>query len=232
MKYLCLIPARGGSKGVPGKNLRLLGGKPLIAWTIEQALSTVTEMRVVVSTDSTDIAEVAREVGADVPFLRPANLADDTSTTESAVLHAIGALARDGFHPDAVILLQATSPIRHRDTISRAIQHFESTDSDSLIGVVRQAPFLWKVGTVPQASYDIAHRPRRQDLTNTTSFFRETGSLYITKTEIYLQQKNRIGGSVSLFEMDEEEGIDIDTALDFHLAEIILGSPGHRCGAT
>ena len=232
MRILCVVPARGGSKGVPRKNLRVVGGKPLIVWTLEQALSARPAMDVVVSTDDEEIAAVARSAGALVPFLRPADLALDTTPTEPVVRHAIAAARAAGAAPDAVMLLQATSPMRLPGTLSRAVAQLEATGVDSLVGVVPQAPFIWVEGTAdagPTAAYDVTARPRRQDLTPATLRYRETGSVYLTRTWVYDELDNRIGGRVGLFVMDELEGIDVDTELDLEVADRRLaqlsGSP-------
>ncbi len=222
---LCVIPARGGSKGVPRKNLLDVGGKPLIVWTIEQALA-VGELDVLVSTDDPEIADVARAAGARVPWLRPAEIAQDTTPTEPVVRHAIEQVTTERGRPDAVLLLQATSPVRHDDTVARALAEFTDTGVDSMVGVIAQAPFLWQAGDPPTAAYDITARPRRQDLTSQTLRYRETGSLYLTRTEIYEQHDNRLGGRIGLFVMTEDEGIDIDTELDVALAARYLTGRG------
>ncbi len=225
MRILCVVPARGGSKGVPRKNLRVVGGKPLIVWTLERALATRPAMDVVVSTDDEEIAAVARAAGALVPFLRPADLARDTTPTEPVVRHAIAQARQADAAPDAVMLLQATSPVRLPGTLSRAVAQLEATGVDSLVGVVPQAPFIWTEGTAdagPTAAYDVTARPRRQDLTPATLRYRETGSLYLTRTWVYDELDNRIGGRVGLFVMDELEGIDVDTELDLEVADRTL----------
>jgi N-acylneuraminate cytidylyltransferase len=222
VRILCVVPARGGSKGVPRKNLRVVGGKPLIVWTIEQSLSARPAMDVVVSTDDEEIAAVARSAGALVPFLRPTELARDTTPTEPVVRHAIAAARAAEAAPDAVMLLQATSPVRLPGTLSRAVAQLEATGVDSLVGVVPQAPFIWtegRAGAEPTAAYDVTARPRRQDLTPHTLRYRETGSLYLTRTWVYDELDNRIGGRVGLFVMDELEGIDVDTELDLEVAD-------------
>ena len=218
---LCVIPARGGSKGVPRKNLLDVAGKPLIVWTIEQALA-VPGLDVLVSTDDREIAEVSRSAGARVPWLRPSRLAQDTTPTEPVVQHAIDEITRERGRPHAVMLLQATSPVRHDGTLARALAEFAGTGVDSMVGVVEQPPFIWQAGDPPTAAYDVAARPRRQDLTKETRRYRETGSLYVTRTEIYEQHDNRLGGRIGLFVMSEDEGIDIDTELDVALAARFL----------
>ena len=218
---LCVIPARGGSKGVPRKNLLDVGGKPLIIWTIEQALA-VPDLDVLVSTDDAEIAEVARAAGARVPWLRPAELAQDATPTEPVVRHAIEQVTGERGRPDAVMLLQATSPVRHDGTLARALAEFADTGVDSMVGVVEQPPFIWQAGNPPTAAYDVAARPRRQDLTEQARRYRETGSLYLTRTEVYEQHDNRLGGRVGLFVMAEDEGIDIDTDLESGLSTLGL----------
>ncbi|GAA2198595.1 acylneuraminate cytidylyltransferase family protein [Sinomonas flava] len=221
MIILCVIPVRGGSKGVPRKNIRPVAGKPLVVWTIEQALS-ASGLDVLVSTDDPEIADVAREAGADVPFLRPAELAQDTTATEPVVRHAIDFRTAQGRRPEVVMLLQATSPVRFHGTLDRAVEQFERTAVDSLVGVVPQTPFLWTMGADgerPSAAYTVGRRPRRQDLGEQDYRYRETGSLYLTRTDIYEQFDNRLGGRIGLFVMDEGEGIDVDTELDLSIAE-------------
>lgn len=222
MSTLCLIPARGGSKGIPRKNLMPVAGRPLITWTIQQALTADADLRVVVSTDDEEIAEVAAAAGAEVPFLRPAHLAEDTTATEPVVLHAIEHLAAQGQRPETVVLLQATSPIRLDGTIDRAVREFSESGADSMVGVVPQTPFLWWAADPPTADYPVDARPRRQDLTREMMRYRETGSLYVTKTEIYEEHHNRLGGRIALFEMDEVEGIDIDTDIDLRITDAFL----------
>ncbi len=232
MRILCVVPARGGSQGVPRKNVRPVAGRPLITWTVEQALAARPAMDVVVSTDDEEIAAVARAAGALVPFLRPADLARDDTPTEPVVRHAIAAARAADAAPDAVMLLQATSPVRLPGTISRAVAQFEATGVDALVGVVPQAPFIWTDGPEPSAAYDVTARPRRQDLTPQTLRYRETGSLYLTRTWVYDELDNRIGGRVGLFVMDELEGVDVDTELDLAVAEQTLRSLARATGAT
>lgn len=238
IRILCVIPVRGGSKGVPGKNKRPIAGKPLVVWTIEQALAARPRMDVVVSTDDPELARIARAAGAGVPFLRPAELAQDTTPTEPVVEHAIAERTAAGLRPDAVMLLQATSPVRLPGTIDRAIAKFVEAGVDALVGTVPQTPFLWRHDATPH--YDPANRPRRQDLRDDEFFYRETGSLYLTRTEVYEREHNRIGGRVSIFAMADDEGVDIDTAADFAVAEQQLlrlfggqaGPPGNAAPPT
>ena len=230
MTILCVIPARGGSKGIPRKNVLPVAGRPLIEWTIQQALACGPHVRVVVSTDDDEIAEVARAAGAEVPFLRPAELAQDTTPTEPVVRHALEHHRATFGEPDAVMLLQATSPIRLPGTLDRAIKEFEESGADSMVGVVAQAPFLWWQGDPPRSDYDVARRPRRQDMTPADLLYRETGSVYLTRPTIYDMEDNRLGGRIALFVMDEIEGVDIDTDVDLALTEATLRDLDRRQG--
>lgn len=225
MRILCVIPVRGGSKGIPRKNLKPIAGKPLVAWTIDQALEAKQalagdfEMDVIVSTDDVELAEIAREYGAEVPFMRPAELAQDTTATEPVIEHAIEFMTQEGRRPDAVMLLQATSPVRLPGTLEKAIRQFASSDSDSMVGVIPIGPFIWAATEPPTAQYEVMARPRRQELTRETYRYRENGSMYITKTELYETIHNRLGGNIELFLLDEVEGVDIDAMIDFTVAE-------------
>jgi N-acylneuraminate cytidylyltransferase len=230
---LAVIPARGGSKGIPRKNLLPVGGRPLIAWTIAQALEARAggDVIVAVSTEDAEIAQVAAEHGARV-IQRPAALATDDAPTEPTVLHAMDTVEAEGTSLDAVVLLQATSPVRRPDSIGRALAQFRDSGVDSLVGVVPESPFFWRLPESPgqsaRAAYDVAARPRRQELTAQQMHYFENGSLYVTAPHIYRTRHNRIGGRTDLFVLDEVEGVDIDTLTDVAAAESMLARLGWR----
>jgi len=226
MQYLSIIPARGGSKGLPNKNILPIAGKPLIAWSIEQSLNTAAIGRTIVSTDCENIANVSLEHGAEVPFFRPSQLANDVATTESALMHCIDWLEREQqCVPDAVILLQCTSPVRAQNQISKAIELFESSQADSLLSVSPFWHFLWTTQDgQANALYNYKQRPRRQDIKDRDKKWKENGSIYITKTKTLKEENNRLGGKIALFEMTEEQGWEIDSQLDFTIIESILKS--------
>ena len=210
-----MIPARGGSKGVPRKNLRDVGRQAAHRLDDRAGAGRAAPSTCVVSTDDEEIAAVARD------GRRPGAVAAARTSsrrtpppTEPVVRHAIEQVDRERGRPDAVMLLQATSPVRHDDTLARALAEFADTGVDSMVGVVEQPPFLWQAGDPPTATYDV-DRPAAPPGPHPRPLrYRETGSLYVTRTEVYEQHDNRLGGRIGLFVMAEDEGIDIDTELD------------------
>ncbi len=225
-EFLTIIPARGGSKGVPGKNMRALGSIPLIGWSIRQIIESTTPSRIAVTTDDADLASYAESLGVEI-VLRPLELASDTATSESALVHALSVISKQD-QIKHIIFLQATSPVRLSGTLDRAVRQYLDTKVDSLVGVIKSSPFLWRiVDGLPVALYDTNDRPRRQDFQPSKSPLRETGSLYITKRSNLLKYGNRISGKIGLFEMAKIEGLDIDTMADFRIAEILIEEGFH-----
>ena len=222
---LVVIPARGGSKGIPKKNMRSIGGKPLITWSIEHALQASCVDRVIVTTDSEEIAELAEAAGAEVPFIRPTDISTDVATTESAISHALDWLkVNQDYVPKDVILLQPTSPFRESGAVDRAYDSYKKGGFDSMLSVAEFWHFLWKDGQSAQAMYDYKNRPRRQDIPTTDVKFKENGSIYLFGTEGFLRNNNRLFGCIGLFCMSELESFEIDTEVDWAIVEAILST--------
>lgn len=226
MKLLGIVPARAGSKRLPGKNSRLLGDRPLVAWTFEAARQSGVLTRICLSTDDEPLRALAREHGVDAPFLRPAELASDSASSIDVVLHALAHYASHSQHFDAVVLLQPTSPFRTADTIRRAVAQFQSTGGDrDGIGVSRADPppewtFKESGGWLqPLVSWD-AFTQRSQDLTPS---WRINGCIYVHAVE-RLQRLRRFVHErcAPVFIHHEHEALDIDTQADWDQAEALL----------
>ena len=222
MHTVAIIPARGGSKGLKEKNVYPVAGKPLLAWTILQALASTTIKQVFVSTDDQAIARVASEYGAEV-IVRPRELAGDKASSESAILHAAGVIERDYNMPlSTIVFLQATSPLRKPGDIDRALELFHQEEADSLISVTRADDLtLWesREGRWESVNFDYRNRGMRQD--RPTQFI-ENGSIYIFKPEILTTFGNRIGQKLSVYEMEFWQTWEIDTIEEIDLIEYYL----------
>ena len=223
LNVLAIIPARGGSKGVPGKNIRELAGKPLIAYSIEAALESEHVDHVVVSTEDEQIAAAAREWGSEV-VPRPPELATDTAPTDPVLEHAVTYLEQlDGYRADLIVLLQPTSPLRPPGLIDACIERLLDTQADSLLTVFQGHTFFWRrtaQGLV--ANYDPVKRPRRQDIPQDQRYLLENGNVYVTRQHILMEQHSRLGGKIKWYVMDAADSIEIDTNFDFWLVEQIM----------
>lgn len=220
-KNVALIPARGGSKGLPKKNVLPFNGKPLIAWTIKQALDSESIDQVIVSTDCPQIADIAQAYGAEVENLRPDEISTDETSTEDVMLYESKVLLRSGNRPKNLILLQCTSPIRLPGTIDRALEEYNEAGADSLLSVTKCHRFFWFREEILTASYDYELRPRRQDIPKNKVPYMETGSIYITNFEMFFEERNRLLGRIHLFETSYYESFEIDNQEDFDLCEFL-----------
>ena len=216
------IPARGGSKGVPNKNIKEFAGKPLIVHSIEYALNCSQIDEVVVSTDDDKIAKIARKAGARI-VNRPPELSTDSAVTESAIHHFVNKFNKK---PDILVLLQPTSPYRPKGSLENAITHFTENGFDSLLSIIPTHRFFWRVkdDQTTFAEYDYLNRPHRQDLKREDIRYMENGSLYIFTRRHFDKTGNRLGGKIGYVEWLEEYSIEIDTPLDFNMVEIIFKS--------
>ncbi len=219
MSYVAFIPLRGGSKGIPGKNIKPIAGKPLCRWTIEAAVGATRVERVYVATDSQEIANVVRSFGFDKVEVvgRGAATATDTASTESAMLEF--AEQRDFGH---MVLIQATSPLLTSRDLDVAIEKFERERADSLVTVVEQKRFTWTLGdggvAVP-TNYDPLRRPRRQDF---SPYYVENGAFYISERTGLLRHQCRLFGRMSAHVMAEETFHEIDEPVDWKIIEAFL----------
>lgn len=221
MSNIVIIPARAGSKGLPNKNIRPLLGKPLIYWSVRHALNSNSVDQVIVSTDCPTIAEISIEAGAQVPSLRPAKLALDTTPTEPVLKHA---LLNSGINPlpKFLTLLQPTSPLRFRHATDEAFSLIKTKRYRSIVSVSTDKSFHWTDKNSPRASYDYNNRPRRQDIKDKDKKYKENGSIYITEVSGFLETNNRIIPPIGLFEMSQSEALEIDTITDFYIIERLM----------
>ena len=216
------IPARGGSKGIPNKNIKEFAGKPLIVHSIEYALNCSQIDEVVVSTDDDKIIKIARKAGARI-VNRPPELSTDSATTESAIHHFVNKFNKK---PDIIVLLQPTSPYRPKGSLEKAITHFTENGFDSLLSIIPTHRFFWRVkeDQTAFAEYDYLNRPRRQDMKLDDIRYVENGSLYIFTRKHFDKTGNRLGGKIGYVEWPEEYSLEIDTPLDFNMVEKIFKS--------
>lgn len=224
-KILIIVPARGGSRRLPNKNIRPLNGKPLISYAIAAALASKHRDKVVVSTDSPKIARAAEACGAEVPFLRPAELATDTASLVPALQHAVRHCVSTGFHPDIVLRVSPTSPLVLPEYIDGAIEIMLKTRTTScfsaceigerpewMYGLRRGRPFLF-------LGKEEALRTRSQDLPR---LYRTNGAVGVFKVDVLMKQNRIYGDNPSIFIMPRERSVDIDEQIDFIVAEALM----------
>jgi YrbI family 3-deoxy-D-manno-octulosonate 8-phosphate phosphatase len=219
---VAVIPARGGSKGIPCKNVRLVAGQPLIAHTITSARQAAYVTRVIVSTDDAEIAAVSAQYGAEVVW-RPSELSGDTAPSEAALLHVLGFLQQtEGTLPDLVIFLQCTSPLTLPEDIDGTVQALLDAQADSALATTPFHYFLWQRGEAGEAvgiNHDKRERLMRQQR---APHFLETGAVYVMRTPGFLQAHHRFFGTTVMYVMPPERCLEIDTPLDLQRAELVL----------
>jgi N-acylneuraminate cytidylyltransferase len=232
MEILAIIQARGGSKSIPGKNIKPLAGRPLIAWTVEAAKQAKTVTRVIISTDDEKIAEVARQYGAEVPFLRPAEFATDGAKSIGLLKHALEWLAtNEQYHPDVIVQLKPTNPLRTAAHIDECVKKFlEVPGLDSLITVTKSPAHplkTWKFSGelvepfVPGELYGLkeAAKSPRQALPEA---FVQNSCVNVINPETILKKNSSIGTKIRGVVMEREDSINIDTPLDFEISELLM----------
>ena len=218
MRSIAIIPARSGSKGLPDKNIKPLNGKPLLAYSIEAALAAGLFDTVHVSTDSERYADIARQYGADEPFLRSAETSSDTASSEDAIREVLRRYGEMGQHFDAFMLLQPTSPLRTADDIRAAFGVMEEKQAESVVSVceMEHSP-LWCNTLPPDGS--MRAFIRRQEL---ETYYRMNGAIYLVKTEHFLRTGSLYGDGCYACIMSAERSVDIDSPTDFLIAECLL----------
>jgi len=227
MKILAIIPARGGSKGIPGKNIKLLNGKPLLGYTSDVALQSKYLTEVVVSTEDEEVTEAAKKLGIKVPFVRPKELAEDNTPTIDVIVHTLKWYENQNIYFNAVCLLQVTSPFRTVDFLDKAIEKFIEKDCDSLVSV-QKVPHEYNPhwtfeinseGNLKIVTGETKIISRRQDL---PIAYHRDGSIYITKTEVLLKEYSLYGKSTAFIESDPKFYVNIDTIYDWEKAEKMI----------
>lgn len=227
MRVMALIPARGGSKGVPRKNVAPVGGRPLIAWTVVAALEANCFDRIIVSTDDSEIADIAKSYGAEVPFLRPEELSGDTAPALGVIAHALVHFANQGEFFDAVAYLQPTSPFRTAEQLAAAHGQFSAMAPDTIVSVAK-VPHNMTAGSVMRSlgSSDAlwlespnGQIMRRQD--KETLFARNGPAILIVSADDVLERGRLYGERVLGFEMDKLHSFDIDDPMDLEMAKCL-----------
>jgi CMP-N-acetylneuraminic acid synthetase len=227
MRVVGIITARGGSKGIPRKNIRMLLGKPLLQYTTEAALSAQKLSRVILSTDNNEIADLGLRLGVEVPFLRPAELARDNTPSIPVLQHAVRWLQSVGDHYDAIFVLQPTTPLRQASDIDGAIQLLECTAADSVISYVdvgerhpARMKFLDPEGRIIHPPFAEAFEgQRRQDL---PKMYLKEGSVYCTRMNVLMQRNSLQGDDCRAWLVPRERACNIDEPFDLLLAQMLL----------
>ena len=227
MKTVVVIPARGGSKGIPGKNIKKLGGKPLIQYTIDAARRVFNDDQIIVSTDDPKIKEIVEDLGLKVPFLRPESLATDTAGSHEVLLHVIDYLTSQGYFPEVLVLLQPTSPFRNQEHIEAAIDIFnEKEDLEMLVSVMKTKSNPYYVlfeenedGFLQKSKNGDFNR--RQDAPEVWEI---NGAIYIIRISDLKKAHISSFKRIYKYEMDEVSSLDIDSELDWLLAEKLIQS--------
>jgi CMP-N,N'-diacetyllegionaminic acid synthase len=229
-RVLGLITARGGSKGLPGKNIRLLCGKPLIEWSISAAKAASCVDRIVVSTDDAAIADVARRAGAEVPFERPSELATDSASSVDVVIHAIDTLAKTDLAFDIVVLLEPTSPLRDSFDIDEAVQRLIQTGAGAVVSVCRAVSthpaFMFSLDEKGRLRPYLERNPtglRRQDI---DPIFFLDGTLYASRIDVLKTKRSFYHEDTVAFEVPKWKSLEIDDSDDFIMVEALMAKRG------
>jgi CMP-N-acetylneuraminic acid synthetase len=227
MEIIAIIPARGGSKGIPRKNIISVAGKPLICYSIEAAKAAKFVNRLFVSTDDPEIEKVARDAGAEI-VIRPKSISGDTAASEAALLHTLDSLKKyEDYIPDILVFLQCTSPLTLPEDIDGTIRMLLENDADTALAVAPFHYYLWrkdKKGEAEGINHDKSYRPMRQERANQ---YIETGAVYVIRVRDFLDKKHRFFGKTVMYEMPENRCLEIDEPIDLIIAEQLLLGKGN-----
>jgi len=226
MRKIALIPARGGSQGLPGKNIKLLKGKPLIVHTIEAALQSNVFDEVIVSTDVEEIADIAKSEGASVPFLRPAHLASSESNASDTYLFTLEKLESNGDEVESIAILQPTSPLRNSTDIKMAYNLFQEKEADSVVSyTIESHPIFWHKFILENATFEevFPNYPIQNRQKSRPTYY-PNGAIFIFRREMILA-KNYYSSKSFAYIMPKSRSIDIDDLDDFKYAEFLISNP-------
>lgn len=222
LQIIAIIPARGGSKSIPKKNLYILAGKPLIVHTIEIARKSKRISRVIVSTDDQRIAKISKKYGAEV-IKRPAKISTCTATSESALLHALTYLKKkENYEPDIFVFLQCTVPLTTTEDIDGTIKTLINKNADSAFTVTKSHCCLWKKGNDGSAIAINHSKRKRLPRQKIKPQYRETGAVYVMRIDKFKRHKHRFFGKTVMHVMPSERSLDIDEPIDIKIAETLM----------
>jgi CMP-N,N'-diacetyllegionaminic acid synthase len=221
--FAAIIPARGGSRRIPRKNLRPIAGKPMIAWTIEAAQCSKAIHSVIVTTDDDEIATVSRNLGAEVPFIRPAALASDEADSVSVVAHALDFMRARGDSPVALALLQPTSPLRTAEDIDRAAAIYRDNGASAVVSVkCVERPMHWLRRLAPSGEVFPCTESGAPSTNSSGPVYELNGAIYLFDAEMFARERTFFPSRSFAYVMPSERSIDIDTPWDFRLAELVM----------
>lgn len=222
--HIAIIPARGGSKRLPGKNIKLLNGKPLIQWSIEAALQSKLFDRIIVSTDAIEIKDAAERAGAEVPYLRSAELSSDTATTDDVVRDVVQWLEKQGTEVSTVTILQPTSPLRTAKNIIDAFALMQEKQARAIISVCSLEHPIQYCNALPDDLsldnfIDVANLKRTQDL---PPYYRLNGAIYLFQRDYVSHFRNIYSKGTYAYVMSKSQSVDIDEEIDFEFAQLLM----------
>ena len=226
LKPICLIPARGGSKGVKRKNIRMLGNKPLIVYSIKSALESDLFQDVIISTEDLEISKIVEKMGGNIPFMRPSELATDTTTTEEVLIHAIKKLKALGFEFDTIVLRDCTVPFIDKQDMKNALELFHQKKCDAVFAAIKAHPNpYFGMMEIKDDGYLVPSKTPRSDITRRQDapIVYNIDGMFIMNVKHFLKTKKISSGNILPYEITKEHGHMIDFEFDFKVAELLVG---------